>query len=70
MALLVLEDFIRPFRPNLEESKAVRITKCIAFATGCVCFITVFLVANVESILDVRVPRYLTTVLHILYNSY
>lgn len=69
MALLVLEDFIRPFRPNLEESKAVRITKCVAFATGCICFIAVFLVANVESILDVRVLRYLTKILHISYKS-
>jgi len=55
VALLVLEDFIRPFLPNLEEWKAVRITKYLALATGCICFAAVFLVSNVDTILDVLI---------------
>jgi len=53
VALVVLEDFIRPFRPNLTDQTAVRITKLMSVGIGLLCFAFVFLVANVQTILDV-----------------
>lgn len=51
--MVVLEDFIRPFRPELQEKNAVRITKIVSLAVGCICFANVFFVSNVRTILDV-----------------
>ncbi len=53
VALVVLEDFIRPFHPALTEKSATLITKGVSFGVGCVGFGMVFLIAQVKTILDV-----------------
>lgn len=58
VALVILEDFIRPFRPLMGDQTAVKITKGLAVATGCVCFALVVIVANVQTILDVTITSY------------
>lgn len=52
VALVVLEDFIKPFRPNLSDRTAVRITKGLALAVGIICFAAVFMISQVKTILD------------------
>ena len=54
VALVVLEDFIRPFYVNLEEQTATRITKGVSLAVGCIGFGMVFVIAHVKTILEVR----------------
>lgn len=53
MALIVLEDFIRPFFPNLEERTATWITKGVSVLVGLMGFGMVFIIANVKQILEV-----------------
>ena len=54
VALIVLEDFIRPFFPSIEDRTATKITKGVAILFGCINFGMVLLVAQVKTILDVR----------------
>ena len=54
MALVVLEDFIRPFFPALEERTATRITKGVSVAIGLIGFGMVFIIAHVRQILEVN----------------
>lgn len=53
MALIVLEDFIRPFSPNLSDQTATNLTKGVALMFGCINFGMVVLVSQVQTILDV-----------------
>ena len=55
MALTVLEDFVRPFAPNLNDNTATKISKGISFGFGLISYLMVFLVSNVNSILEVSV---------------
>ena len=55
MALTVLEDFVRPFAPNLNDNTATKISKGISFGFGLISYLMVFLVSNVNSILEVNV---------------
>jgi len=53
MALTVLEDFVRPFYPNLNDMAATRISKGLSFGFGLISYLMVFLMSNVKSILEV-----------------
>lgn len=53
VALIVLEDFIRPFFPSIEDQTATKVTKGVAILFGCINFGMVLLVAQVQTILDV-----------------
>ena len=53
-ALTILEDFVRPFFPHLTDKSATRISKSISFTFGLIGYIMVFLISNVNSILEVR----------------
>lgn len=55
LGLIILEDFVRPFYPNLSDLKATRISKTISVTCGLVCFGLVFVISNVKTILDVRI---------------
>ncbi len=52
-ALIILEDFVRPFHPNLSEKLATKITKFVSVVFGCLGFGFVFAFSNVKTILDV-----------------
>ncbi|XP_046643614.1 sodium-coupled monocarboxylate transporter 1-like [Daphnia pulicaria] len=52
VALIVLEDFIRPFFPLIEDQTATKITKGVAILFGCINFGMVLLVSQVQTILD------------------
>ncbi|XP_032776975.2 sodium-coupled monocarboxylate transporter 1 [Daphnia magna] len=52
VALIVLEDFIRPFFPSIEDQTATKVTKGVAILFGCINFGMVLLVAQVQTILD------------------
>lgn len=54
VALVVLEDFIRPHCPNLRDETATRITKGISIGFGVISFASVFIISKVKTILDVR----------------
>ena len=54
VALIVLEDFIRPFFPLIEDHTATKITKGVAILFGCINFGMVLLVSQVQTILDVH----------------
>ena len=53
-ALILMEDFVRPFRPDMSDVTATRIIKLLSVAFGAFCFAIVFLVANVKLILEVQ----------------
>ena len=53
-ALTILEDFVRPFSPHLTDKSATRISKSISFTFGLIGYIMVFLISNMNSILEVR----------------
>jgi len=55
MALTVLEDFVRPFSPNLKDSTATRISKGISFGFGLLSYFLVFPMSNVKSIFEVHI---------------
>lgn len=52
VALIVLEDFIRPVFPNMRERTATRVVKGVSFVFGVLSFSMVFLVAQIKTILD------------------
>ncbi len=58
VALVILEDFIRPFNPTLEEKTATRITKGISLAVGGVGIGLVFIISQVKTILEVQSSYY------------
>lgn len=58
VALVVLEDFVRPFYVTLEDNTATRITKGISLLVGCIGFLMVFLIAHVKGILEVNTESY------------
>ena len=58
VALVVLEDFIKPFRPNISDKSSVRITKILALVIGIVSFVSVFMVSSVKTILDATLTVY------------
>ena len=53
VSLTMLEDFVRPCFPNLTDVASTRISKCIAFIVGLTAYALVYLVSNVETILEV-----------------
>ena len=55
MALTVLEDFVRPFSPNLNDSTATRISKGISFGFGLLSYVLVFPMSNIKSIFEVHI---------------
>lgn len=57
VALVILEDFVRPFYVTLKDSTATRITKGLSLLVGCIGFLVVFLIAHVKGILEVDRER-------------
>ena len=55
VALTILEDFVRPFFPNLTDGTATKVSKLISFGFGLISYLLVFLVSNVKTILEVRI---------------
>ena len=53
VALIILEDFIRPFFPLLEETTATKVTKGVAILFGCLNIGMIFLLSQVSTILEV-----------------
>ena len=53
-ALTILEDFVRPFYPNLSDKAAAKTSKCISFSIGLIGYLLVFLISNVKTIFEVR----------------
>ncbi len=54
-ALTILEDFVRPFYPNLSDKAAAKTSKCISFSIGLIGYLLVFLISNVKTIFEVRI---------------
>lgn len=54
VALVVLEDFIRPFFPAMKDQNATRVVKGVSLLFSCLSFSMFFLVAQVKTILDVN----------------
>lgn len=52
-ALTILEDFVRPFYPNLKDETATRISQGISLGFALTAYLLVFLVSSVETILEV-----------------
>ncbi|XP_057371552.1 sodium-coupled monocarboxylate transporter 1-like isoform X2 [Daphnia carinata] len=52
VALIVLEDFIRPVFPNMRERTATGVVKGVSFVFGVLSFSMVFVVAQIKTILD------------------
>lgn len=50
--LTILEDFVRPHFPAMPERSATTLSKVISLVFGLVCFALVFLVAQVDTILE------------------
>jgi len=55
VALVVYEDFIRPFFPNMPDQTATRLVKGVSLLFSGLSFSMVFLVAQVKTILDVSI---------------
>ncbi|XP_045025652.1 sodium-coupled monocarboxylate transporter 1 isoform X2 [Daphnia magna] len=55
VALVVYEDFVRPFFPNLPDQMATRLVKGVSLLFSGLSFSMVFLVAQVKTILDATV---------------
>ncbi|KAI9564252.1 hypothetical protein GHT06_007990 [Daphnia sinensis] len=55
VALVVYEDFVRPFFPNLPDQTATRLVKGVSLLFSGLSFSMVFLVAQVKTILDATV---------------
>jgi Na+/proline symporter len=53
VALVILEDFIRPVFPNMLDQTATRLVKAVSFVFGILSFSMVFLVSHIKTILDV-----------------
>lgn len=53
VALVVYEDFIRPFFPNMPDHTSTRLVKGVSLLFSGLSFSMVFLVAQVKTILDV-----------------
>ena len=53
VALIVLEDFVRPFAPNLNDASATWMCKGISFGFGLIGYLMVFPVSNVKAIFEV-----------------
>ena len=54
VALTILEDFIRPFYPSMTDESSTRVSKAISFSVGLLSYAMVYLLTNVETILEVR----------------
>jgi len=54
VSLTMLEDFVRPCFPNLSDVASTRISKSISLIVGLTAYALVFLVSNVETILEVN----------------
>ena len=57
IALTMLEDFVRPCFPNLSDVASTRISKSISLIVGLTAYALVFLVSNVETILEVNLIK-------------
>lgn len=53
IGLIILEDFVRPFRPNLSDLNATRCTKLITVIFAAMIAGAVFIVASVKTLSDV-----------------
>ena len=53
LALTILEDFVRPCYPQLTDANSTRVSKAISFSMGLTAYAMVFLLSNVETILEV-----------------
>ena len=51
--IVIVEDLIRPFKPGMNSSTAVKLNKTVTLIFSCVCFCLVFLAAEVKTILEV-----------------
>jgi hypothetical protein len=58
VALVVYEDFIRPYFPNMPDQTATRLVKGVSLLFSGLSFSMVFLVAQVKTILDVSILNY------------
>ncbi|XP_046643004.1 sodium-coupled monocarboxylate transporter 1-like isoform X1 [Daphnia pulicaria] len=52
VALVILEDFIRPVFPNMLDQTATRLVKAVSLVFGILSFSMVFLVSHIKTILD------------------
>jgi len=52
-ALTILEDFVRPFFPNMTDEASTRVSKGISFGFGLISYLMVFLISNVKTVLEV-----------------
>lgn len=53
LAAVTLEDFLRPIFPNMSETRATNVSKCLSFSYGLISFAIVFLLANVSHVGEV-----------------
>lgn len=56
---IIVEDYIKPFKPGLSELKLGYISKIISAVGGMVSFTLIFVIASVGNILPVRIEPHM-----------